>query len=104
MASHNYLRQWLNIPVCGKVEIARLNKGSYGQEIVDISSKHKLCHLSFRQCLNISINDDIRKLHSCTSEKSNQYDSFQTTKAVLKRIREEQTAKIESFNVPGAVI
>ena len=102
MICHKYLRQWLNIPVCGPVEILQLNMGIYGQEILDISSKYTICQLTFLQCLKNSMNEDIRNLHNVTS--NIQYNSFQTTKAALKMIREETRAKIESLEVQGAVI
>ena len=104
MICHKYLRQWLNIPVCGTFEILQWNKGRYGQEILDIISKHMLCHLTFQQCLKGFIIEDIRNLHNVTSEKSNiQYNTFQTTKAALKMIREKKTAKLESLEFLGTV-
>ena len=105
MICHGYFRKWLDIPVCGTVEILQLSKAQFGQEIIDTSTKHTLCQVTFRKCLKNSINEDIRYLHNATSEKTNiQYDSFHTTKLALKKIREDKKLKVESLQVQSAVI
>ena len=81
MICHGYFRKWLDIPVSGTVEILQLlsSKAQFGQEVIDTSTKHTLCQVTFRKCLKNSINEDIRYLHNATSEKTNiQYDSFHT--------------------------
>ena len=105
MICHGYFRKWLDIPVSGTVEILQLSKAQFGQEVIDTSTKHTLCQVTFRKCLKNSINDDIRYLHNTTSEKTNiQYDSFHTTKLALKKIWEDKKSKVESLQVQSTVI
>ena len=105
MICHGYFRKWFDIPVSGTVEILQLSKAQFGQEVIDTSTQHTLCLVTFRKCLKNSINDDIRYLHNATSEKNNiQYDSFHTTKLALKKIREDKKSKVESLQVQSTVI
>ena len=60
--------------------------------------------VNFRKCLKNSTNEDTRYLHTTTSEKTNiQYDSFDTTKIALKKIREDKKMKVESLQVQSAI-
>ena len=103
MICHGYFRKWLDIPVSETVEILQLSKAQFGQEVIETSTKHTLCQVTFRKCLKNSINDDIRYLHNATSEKTNiQYGSFHTT--TLKKIREDKKSKVESLQVQSTVI
>ena len=83
---HGYVRKWLDTPVSGTVKILQLTKAQFGQEVIDTSTNHTLCQVTFRKYLKSSINDDIRYLHNITSEKTNiQYASFHTQSSIRKR-------------------
>ena len=95
MICHGYFRKWLDIPVSGTVEILQLLKAQFGQEVIDTSTKHTLCQVTFRKCVKNSINEDIRYMHDATSEKTNiQYDSFHKMRLTLKKTLEEKNLKV----------
>ena len=101
MNCHGYFRKWLDIPVSGTVEILQLSKAQFGQEVIDASTKHILCQVTFRKCLKNSINEDIRYLHNATSEGTNiQYDSLHTSKLAPKKDPGRQ--KIEGRVIAGS--
>ena len=85
--AHSYLRRWLEIPANGPIWIIMLSKSQFGLDIQDISTKFKQCQVVMRQCLKKSVNKDINALSQLSNDKSRQYDSFNSTKNVLKSIR-----------------
>ena len=93
--AHNYLRRWLEIPASGTLSTVMLTKNQLGLEILDISTKFKQCQVVMRQCLKNSCNQDINHLAQVSSDKSKQYDNFNSTKNVIKSIRNDITKKIK---------
>ena len=58
-----------------------------------------------RQCLKKSVNEDINELTQLSNDKSRQYDSFNSTKNVLKSIRLNLTNKVkENLTTQGLVM
>ena len=103
--AHNYLRRWLEIPASGTLSIVMLTKSQFGLDIQDISTKFKQCQVVMRQCLKNSCNQEINHLAQVSSDKSKQYDTFNSTKSVVKSIRNEITKKIkEDLTTQGLVI
>ena len=103
--AHNYLRRWLEIPASGTLSIVMLTNSQFGLNIMDISTKFKQCQVVMRQCLKNSCNHDINHLVQVSSDKSKQYDTFNSTKSVIKSIRNDITNKIkENLTTQGLVI
>ena len=103
--AHNYLRRWLEIPASGTLSIVLLTHSQFGLNIVDISTKFKQCQVVMRQCLKKSCNNDINHFVQISSDKSKQYDTFNSTKSVIKSIRNDTTNKIkENLTTQGLVI
>ena len=103
--AHNYLRRWLEIPASGTLSIVLLTNSQFGLNIVDISTKFKQCQVVMRQCLKKSCNHDINHLVQVSSDKSKQYDTFNSTKSVVKSIRNDTTYNIkEILTTQGLVI
>ena len=103
--AHSYLRRWLEIPANGTLSIIMLSKSQFGLDIQDISTKFKQCQVVMRQCLKKSVNKDINELAQLSNDKSRQYDSFNSTKNVLKSIRLNLTNKVkENLTTQGLVM
>ena len=82
-----------------------LTKNQLGLGILDISTKFKQCQVVMRQCLKNSCNQDINHLAQASNDKSKQYDTFNSTKNVVKSIRNDITKKIkEDITTQGLVI
>ena len=47
----SYLRLWLDIPICGTLDIITLTKKHYGLNICLVSEKFIQCQVAYRQCL-----------------------------------------------------
>ena len=103
--AHSYLRRWLEIPANGSLSIIMLSKSQFGLDIQDISTKFKQCQVVMRQCLKKSVNKDINELAQLSNDKSRQYDSFNSTKNVLKSIRLNLANKVkENLTTQGLVM
>ena len=103
--AHNYLRRWLEIPASGTLSIVMLTKSQSGLNIADIGTKFKQCQVVMRQCLKNSCNHDINHLVQVSSDKSKQYDTFNSTKNVVKSIRNNISNKIKgNLTTQGLVI
>ena len=103
--AHSYLGRWLEIPATGSLSIIMLSKSQFGLDIQDISTKFKQCQVVMRQCSKKSVNKDINELAQLSNDKSRQYDSFNSTKNVLKSIRLNLTNKVkENLTTQGLVM
>ena len=99
--AHTYLRRWLEIPASGTLSIIMLSKSQFGLDIHDVSTKFKQCQVVVRQCLKNSENQDINQLYHLSNDKSKQYDSFNSTRNVLKSIRQNVGESQERSYHPG---
>ena len=89
------IRDWLEIPISGTMDIVSLSKSKFGLNIIPISTKFTECQATIRNCLKNSVNDDIRHIHEATSYDTNvQYDKYKTTREVLKDMRAATTDHI----------
>ena len=93
--AHTYLRRWLEIPASGTLSIIMLSKSQFGLDIHDISTKFKQCQVVVRQCLKNSENQEINQLYHLSNDKSKQYDSFNSTRNVLKSMRQNMSEKVK---------
>ena len=57
---HNKLRRWLEIPPNGTLDIVLLAKTMFGLNVIDVSTKHAQCQVSFRSQLKNSTNEVAR--------------------------------------------
>ena len=57
---HNKLRRWLEIPPNGTLDIVLLATTKFGLNVIDVSTKHAQCQVSFRSQLKNSTNEDAR--------------------------------------------
>jgi hypothetical protein len=84
---HNKLRRWLEIPPNGTLDIVFLAKTKVGLNVIDFSTKHAQCQVSFRNQLKNSTNEDARYVYRGTRSGCNiQYDRFNNCREVLKEI------------------
>jgi hypothetical protein len=93
---HNKLRRWLEIPL---IDIVLLAKTKFGLNVIDVSTKHAQCQISFRSQLKNSTNEDARPVYSSTRSGCNiQYDRFNNCREVLiKEIRDEKLDKVNKL-------
>ena len=92
---NKYIRDWLEIPISGTMDIVSLPKSKFGLNIIPVSIKFTQCQATIRNCLKNSVNDDIRHIHEATSYGTNvQYDKYKTTREVLKDMRATTTDHI----------
>ena len=100
-----HLRLWLSIPISGTLDVITLSRDKYGLNVVMTSSKTVQCRTTFRQCLKHSTNPDIRELHKNTSENTNiQYDTYKSTREVIKDIRNKTITHISHLTTQKLVI
>ena len=108
---YEYLRCWLEMPISGTLDIISLPRRKFGLNIVPISTKYIQCQLTIRNCINYSSNEDLKFIHQETSQGKNvQYDTFNSTREVLKVMRKEkeehiapQVPKISSLILLGTL-
>ena len=87
------------------VLVIMLSKSQFGLDIHDISTKFKQCQVVVRQCLKNSENQDINQLHHLSNDKSKQYDSFNSTRNILKSIRQNMSEKVKKdLTTQGLVV
>ena len=88
------------MPISGTLDIISLPRSKFGLNIVPISTKFIQCQLTIRNCINNSTNEDLKFIHQETSQGKNvQYDTFKSTREVLKVMRkgkEEHIATLSS--------
>lgn len=92
---NQYIRDWLEIPISGTMDIISLPKSKFGLNIIPVSIKFTQCQATIRNCLKNSVNEDIRHIHEASSYGTNvQYDQYKTTREVLKDMRAATTDHI----------
>ena len=102
---NKYLRYWLEMPILGTLDIISLPKSKFGPNIVPISAKFIQCQLAIRNCINKSSNEDLIFIHQETSWGKNvQYDTFKSTREVLKVMRKEKEDHIATLSCQNLVI
>ena len=102
---NNKLRRWLEIPSNGTLDIIFLAKSKFGLNIIDVSTKHVQCQVSFRSQLKSSANEDARHVYSNTSSGCNiQYDGFNSCREVLKEIRDKKLHKVNKLASQSIVV
>ena len=91
-----FVRQWLDLPISATLRGIILPKNQFGLNL-------QLPSVKFTQCQNVlqnylrSSQHAITSLWKSTSQSMNaQYDSYKTTKHVLKMVRHEHTEKLQS--------
>ena len=85
---NNYIRLWLDIPICGTLNLVTLSRSRYGLNITLPSTRFIQCQVSFRSGLKTSKNMDIVNVHNSTSSGKNiQVDTYTTAKQVIKEMR-----------------
>ena len=102
---HNKLRRWLEIPPNSTLDIVLLAKTKFGLNVIDASTKHDQCQVSFRSQLKNSANEDARHVYSSTRSGCNiQYDRFNNCREVLKEIRDEKLDKVNKLVSQSIVV
>ena len=102
---HNKLRRWPEIPPNGTLDIVLLAKTKFGLNVIDVSTKHAQCQVSFRSQLKNSTNEDARHVYSSTRSGCNiQYDRFNNCREVLKEIRDEKLDKVNKLVSQSIVV
>ena len=90
-------RKWLDIPISGTLSNVFLNRNKFGLSIIPPSIKFTRCQSTLRNALRSSTNDSIKHLWKLTSTHANlQYDSYNSTKEVIKQFRTSQEDKLEN--------
>ena len=91
----SYVRNWLEIPVCGILSNVFLTRAKFGLSLYPPSIKFSQCQTVARNALKCSPNEDIKHLWKSTSTYTNlQYDRYKDTKEVLKAFRSSQEEKL----------
>ena len=92
---HGYVRKWLEIPICGTLDIVALTKSKCGLGFIAVSTRFAQCQTTIRTCLRNSQNSDIRKIYETTHNQNNiQYDEFNSTREVIKDIRKRKENRV----------
>ena len=100
-----YIRQWLEIPISGTLDILSLSKEKLGIGIINVSDRFMQCQVTLRNCLKNSINSDVRKIHANTSKGPNlKIDSVTSTKEMIKDLRLEKEIKVSTLTTQSLVI
>ena len=90
-----YLRRWLEIPINGTLDICLLSRSRFGLDLILPSTKLIQCQSVIRQRLKNSPNADIRAIYEDTGKETNvQYDTFQSTRNVIKSIRKTKEDRV----------
>ena len=102
---NSFVRQWLEIPICGTLDILALTKSKFGIGLVNVSTRYLQCQVTFRNRLKNSKNIDIQKIHTETSQGPNlNVDSFSSSSDIIKNIRNDRVEKISSLSTQSLVV
>ncbi len=92
---NKYIRKWLEVPISGTLSNVYLTSNKFGLNIIPTSIKFTQCQTVLRNALKTSPNDSIKELWKSTNNYTNiQYDSYQSTKEVLKNFHSAQEDKL----------
>ena len=102
---HKYVRDWLEIPISGTLNIISLSREKFGLGFVNVSSRFIQCQSTIRNCLKNSGNSDIRRIYKETSKDVNlQYDCFTSSKDAIKNIRSAKEKRINEKLTTQALV
>ena len=102
---NSYIRKWLEVPVSGTLSNVYLSRNKFGQNIIPPSIKFTQCQTVHRNALKSSPNDNIKELWTSTSNHTNvQYDSYKSTKEVLKSFHLTQEDKLNRLTCQGSFL
>ncbi len=94
---NKYIRNWLEIPICGTLSNVYLTRNNFGQNILPASVKFTQCQTVLRNALKTSPNETINELWKSTNKHTNiQYDVYNSTKDVLKDFRSGHKDKLQN--------
>ncbi|CAB4017464.1 Hypothetical predicted protein [Paramuricea clavata] len=94
---NKYIRQWLEVPISGKLSNVFLTRNKFYLNILTASVKFIQCQTVLRNALKTSPNDSINELWESTNNRTNiQYDSYNSTKEVLKTVHYQQQNKLRN--------
>ena len=100
-----YIRQWLEIPISGTLDILALPKSKLGIGLISVSDRYMQCQVTLRNCLKNSTNSDVRKIHAQTISGPNiKIDSFPSTKEMIKDLRLDKEKSICKLTTQSLVI
>ncbi|CAB4030630.1 Hypothetical predicted protein [Paramuricea clavata] len=92
---NKYVRKWLEVPISGTLSNIFLTRNKFGLNIIPASVKFIQCQTVLRNALKTSPNDSINELWKSTNNHINiQYDSYNSTKEVLKTFHSQQENKL----------
>ncbi len=92
---NKYIRKWLEEPISGTLSNVYLTSNKFGLNIIPTSVKFTQCQTVLRNALKTSPNDSIKELWKSTNNYTNiQYDSYHSTKEVLKNFHSAQEDKL----------
>ncbi len=94
---NKYIRNWLEIPICGTLSNVYLTRNNFGQNILPASVKFTQCQTVLHNALKTSPNESINELWKSTNKHTNiQYDVYNSTKDVLKDFRSGHKDKLQN--------
>ena len=94
---NSYIRKWLDIPISGTLSTVFLTRNKFGLNICSQSVKFIQCQTVLRKALKTSPDESINELWKATSNSKNiQYDTYNSTKQVLKDFRSGQEGKLRN--------
>ena len=94
---NSYIRKWLDIPISGTLSTIFLTRNKFGLNICPPSVKFIQCQTVLRKALKTSPDESINELWKATSNSKNiQYDTYNSTKQVLKDFRSGQEDKLRN--------
>ena len=90
------IRKWLEVPISGTLSNVFLTSNKFGLNILPVSVKFIQCQTVLRNALKTSPNDSINELWKSTNNHTLniQYDSYNSTKEVLKTFHSQQENKL----------
>lgn len=102
---NGYVRQWLEMPISGTLNILSLAKSKFGIGLITVSSRFLQCQVIIRNRLKNSQNADIKKIHTVTSAESNlKIDTFTSTQEIIKEVRNDNVEKITKLSSQSLVV
>ena len=96
-AVNKYIGKWLEVPISGTLSNVFLTRNKFDLNILPASVKFIQCQTVLRNALKTSPNDSINELWKSTNNHTNiQYDSYNSTKEVLKTFHSQQENKLRN--------
>ena len=96
---NKYIRKWLEVPISGTLSSVFLTRNKFGLNILPASVKFIQCQTVLRNALKASPNDSINELWKSTNRLiilTFRYDSYNSTKEVLKTFHSQQENKLRN--------